>query len=95
MADVRIVVVRHNLVEAIRPAAAGEGTSIPRTPLEVSAQLAANYQAHRCIDGDYAFDDPARARVFALLCLEFAQGLVEKRRAALESLAAGAEWRAG
>lgn len=84
MAETFTVVVRHNLVEAIRPGPLPPGAPVPASPLEVSTQLAENNRRHGCIDGDYHFDDAARARVFALLCLEFTRALAERRHAAIE-----------
>lgn len=94
MAEAYTVVVRHNLVVEIRPGPAPEGEAVTRTPLEASQALAANNLRNGCIDGDYRFDEASRARVFALLCLEFTQALAERRRASIERHTGELSWRA-
>lgn len=92
MSEGRCVVVRHNIVCEIRRSALPPGMPPSQSPLEVSTRLARNFQERGCIDGDYLFRDSAQARVFALLCLDFVRALAEKRHAAIERLAASAEF---
>jgi hypothetical protein len=89
------VTVEHNLVVAIARVDDASGASIPQTKLEVATQLAESYRASGCIDGRYHFANAQRARVFATLCLEFTQAQVERRLAAIRSLAVGEEFDAG
>lgn len=87
------VVVEHNVVQAIeRHDGVADGIDIPQTNLEAGTRLARNHRENGCIDGRYYFDRAERARVFALLCLEFMKGLVQKRIEALEKLAPGSEF---
>lgn len=96
VADFHVVVVAHNVVEAIERTETPPGDPVPSTPLEVSTQLARNHQANGCIDGRYYFVDTMHARTFATLCLEFTRALVERRLADINRLPAGApEYRAG
>lgn len=92
MADCYVVVVRHNLVTALRREASLTDVAVPQTKLEVGTQLAENYRQHGCIDGDYLFDNPQRAKIFAVLCLEFTQALVAKRLERLQKLPAATEY---
>lgn len=95
MSDVYVVVVKNNIVNAIERATAPPSDPIPRTPLEVSTQLATNNRVNGCIDGRYYFDDTQRARIFAELCLEFIRALVAKRLAEINAIPVGkAEYRA-
>jgi hypothetical protein len=88
MSDAYVVVVLHNVVHAIeREPAAGGGS--PRTPLEIGTELAGNNRRNGCIDGRYRCDDAATARVFATLCLDYAQALVERRRKDIDGLPPG------
>lgn len=94
MADFYIVVVEKNLVRSIERSSVAPPRPVPRTPLEVSAELATNHRLHGCIDGRYYFEDSQRARIFAQLCLEFIRALVDKRLAAIDKLPVGfAEYR--
>jgi hypothetical protein len=96
MAAVYVVIVEHNLVSAIERMAEPPAMAIPRTPLEVSSQLAANNAANGCIDGRYYFHDTMHARTFAELCLEFTRALAEKRIEEVRALPVGApDYRAG
>ena len=96
MTEVYVVVVEHNLVSAIEKVPEPPGMGIPRTPLEVSSQLAANNAAQGCIDGRYYFTDTMHARTFAELCLEFTRAMAEKRIAEVRALPVGAPaYRAG
>jgi hypothetical protein len=47
-----------------------------------------------CIDGRYYFDNPQRARIFAVLCLEFARALIDKRLEVVKALPTGASYHA-
>jgi hypothetical protein len=95
MSDFYVVVVEKNIVQAIERSTLPPAEPVPRTPLEVSAQLAANNRLHGCIDGRYYFEDSQRARIFAELCLEYTRALVEKRLAVINKLPVGfAEFRA-
>ncbi len=67
--------VRHNVVAALEKAPDGSDTPVPQTKLEVGTQLAENYRAHGCIAGQYLFDSGQRARLFAVLWLEFIRAL--------------------
>lgn len=88
------VIVRHNAVQAIRRSPRAPGMHVPESNLEVTAELARNHRQHGCIDGCYRFDDPERARSFAVLALDFVKRLIEKRIKQIESLDTGAEFTA-
>ena len=90
-----VVVVEHNLVVTLARAEPGVAVPAMQTKLEVATALAANFQRNGCLDGCYHFAGAERARVFATLCLEFTQALVERRLAALKTLAVGGELHAG
>jgi hypothetical protein len=95
VADFYIVVVEKNIVQAIERSTLAPAGPVPRTPLEVSAQLAANNRLNGCIDGRYYFEDSQRARIFAELCLEYTRALVDKRLAKINKLPVGfVEYRA-
>ena len=86
------VVVRHNAVQAIRRVPRAPGMYVPDSNLEVTSELARNHQRHGCIDGCYRFDEPERARSFAVLALDFVKRMIEKRIEQIESLDTGAEF---
>ena len=86
------VVVRHNTVQAIRRAPRTPDAHVPGSNLEVTSDLARNHRLHGCIDGCYRFDDPERARSFAVLALDFVKRMIEKRIEQIESLDTGAEF---
>ena len=65
-----------------------------RSNLEVTSELARNHQRHGCIDGCYRFDEPERARSFAVLALDFVKRMLEKRIEQIEALDTGAEFTA-
>ena len=88
------VVVRYNAVQAIRRAPRTPDVHVPGSNLEVTSELARNHRLHGCIDGCYRFDDPERARSFAVLALDFVKRLIEKRIERIESLDTGAEFEA-
>ncbi|HYC38684.1 MAG TPA: hypothetical protein VEC19_19810 [Usitatibacter sp.] len=88
MSEAWVVVVEHNLVQAIERCAMPP-EAIPATPLEVSSQLARNNRENGCLDGRYYFADSQPAKVFASLCLEFTRALADKRIAAIEALPVG------
>ena len=88
------VVVRHNAVQAIRRVPRAPGMDVPDSNLEVTSELARNHQQHGCIDGCYRFDNPERARSFAVLALDFVKRLLEKRIEQIEALDTGAEFEA-
>ena len=88
------VIVRHNAVQAIRRAPRAPGMHIPESNLEVTSELAHNHRLHGCVDGCYRFDDPERARSFAVLALDFVKRLLEKRIEQIESIDTGAEFEA-
>lgn len=95
MADYFTVVVEHNVVQAIESSDQPAGP-VAATPLEAGTELATNYRRNGCIDGRYHFDEAARARTFASLCLEFTRALVDRRLAEVNQLPAGSpEYRAG
>ena len=71
------VVVRHNAVQAIRRVPRAQDMHIPESNLEVTSELARNHQRHGCIDGCYWFDQPERARSFAVLALDFVKRMLE------------------
>lgn len=71
-----------------------DGGAVHPTPLDAASVLARAFQSTGAIDGDYDFETPERARLFAELCLDFIARLVEKRSAELRELPAGAEYRA-
>lgn len=89
VADYYIVVVEHNIVQAIERSDVPPDRPVPNTPLEVSTELANNSRLNGCIDGCYYFEDTQRARTFASLCLEFTKALVEKRLAEINKLPVG------
>jgi hypothetical protein len=89
-----VVSVENNLVVAIARSDETPFAAIPSSKLEIGTQLAQNYRLHGCIDGQYRFHSAQRARVFATLCLEFVQALIERRLAAIRSLAVDEEFRA-
>ena len=89
------VVVRHNLVQALRRVdAATAQSAVSHGNLEAATELARRFRENGCIDGDYHFDRADRAKVFAILCLDFAKALVEKRRPQIETLQPGADFEA-
>ena len=88
------VVVRYNAVQAIRRVPRAPDMHIPESNLEVTSELARNHQRHGCIDGCYRFDDPERARSFAVLALDFVKRMLEKRIEQIEALDTGAEFEA-
>ena len=88
------VIVRHNAVQAIRRVRRTPGLHVPGSNLEVTSELARNHRRHGCIDGCYRFDDPERARSFAVLALDFAKRLLERRIEQIESLDTGSEFEA-
>ena len=88
------VVVRHNAVQAIRAVPRGPGMHVPVSNLEVTSELARNHRRHGCIDGCYRFDEPERARSFAVLALDFVKRMLEKRIEQIEALDTGAEFAA-
>ena len=88
------VLVRHNAVQAIRRVARAPGMYVPDSNLEVTSELARNHQRHGCIDGCYRFDEPERARSFAVLALDFVKRMLEKRIEQIEALDTGAEFEA-
>jgi hypothetical protein len=89
MPDVFVVLVEGNLVSAIERSTAAAGEAGPGSRLDVGTQLATNYRENRRIDGRYVLADAEDARSFALLCLEFTKGLVERRSCAVDALAKG------
>jgi hypothetical protein len=93
-ADAYVVVVENNLVVTVARVTDGGAPAVAQTKLEIATQLAANYRANGCIDGHYHFANAQRARVFATLCLEVTQALIERRLAALATLAVGEEFHA-
>ena len=86
------VVVRHNAVLAIRRVPRKPNMHVPGSNLEVTSELARNHQGHGCIDGCYRFDEPERARSFAVLALDFVKRMLEKRIEQIEALDTGAEF---
>ena len=92
LADTYVVVVRHNLVTAVRKRVEAAAVVVPETKLEVGTQLADNYRNRGCIDGDYFFHNAQRAHIFATLCLEFTKALAEKRLEAVKALTSEAEY---
>ena len=88
------VVVRHNVVQAIRRRPRTPDMHVPESNLEVTSNLARNHQRHGCIDGCYRFDEPERARSFAVLALDFVKRMLEKRIELIEALDTGAEFTA-
>ncbi|MDQ6825369.1 MAG: hypothetical protein M3007_07900 [Candidatus Eremiobacteraeota bacterium] len=94
MSDIYVVVVKHNIVTALKRIAENANTSVPPTKLEIGTRLAENYRIDGCIDGEYYFDNAQRAKIFATLCLEFTRALVDKRIDVVKALAIGAEYNA-
>ena len=88
------VLVRHNVVQAIRRVPRAPDMRIPGSNLEVTSELARNHQRQGCIDGCYRFDEPERARSFAVLALDFVKCMLEKRIEQIEALDTGAEFTA-
>ena len=90
-----VVVVENNLVVTVARIDDGVAPPVPPTRLESATQLAENHRNNGCIDGRYHFSNAQRARVFATLCLEFTQALIERRLATIKALAVGEEFHAG
>ena len=88
------VLVRHNTVQSIRRVPRAPGMNVPGSNLQVTSELARNHQRNGCIDGCYRFDDPERARSFAVLALDFVKRMLEKRIEQIEALDTGAEFTA-
>ena len=88
------VIVRHNAVHAIRRVPRAPSMHVPDSNLEVTSELARNHQRHGCIDGCYRFDEPERARSFAVLALDFVRRMLEQRIEQIEALDTGAEFEA-
>ncbi|MDD9982612.1 MAG: hypothetical protein OXU81_14860 [Gammaproteobacteria bacterium] len=88
------VVVRHNAVQAIRRVPRALDMHVPESNLEVTSELARNHQRNGCIDGCYRFDEPERARSFAVLALDFVKRMLEKRIEQIEAIDTGAEFAA-
>ena len=88
------VVVRHNAVQAIRRVPRAPDMHVPESNLEVTSELARNHQCHGCIDGCYRFDEPERARSFAVLALDFVKRMLETRIEQIEALDTGADFAA-
>ena len=86
------VVVRHNAVQAIRRVARAPDMHVPESNLEVTSELARNHRRHGCIDGCYRFDEPERARSFAVLALDFVRRMLDRRIEHIEALDTGAEF---
>ncbi|HSO05849.1 MAG TPA: hypothetical protein VLW45_01305 [Pelomicrobium sp.] len=86
------VTIAGNLVCAIERREGGG--AVHPTPLDAASVLARAFQATGAIDGEYDFETPERARLFAELCLDFVAKLVERRSAELRELPAGAAYRA-
>ena len=86
------VIVRHNVVQAIRRVPRVRDMHIPASNLEVTSELARNHRLHGCIDGCYRFDEPERARSFAVLALDFVKRMLEQRIERIESLDTGEEF---
>jgi hypothetical protein len=89
-----VVVVRHNLVVAIRPRAEDSAVVDIPTKLEIGTRLAASFQKTGCIDGTYMFQNANAARVFASLCTEFTQAILTKRLEAIRKLPSGSNYEA-
>lgn len=89
MADVYVVIVEGNLVRAIERCAEAPDGPIPRTPLEVSTELANNHRRNGRLDGRYYFTETQPAKIFAALCLGFVKSLAERRIAAIDALPVG------
>ena len=88
------VVVRHNAVQAIRRVRRMPDMRVPGSNLEITSDLARNHRRHGCIDGCYRFEEPERARSFAVLALDFVKRMLEKRIEQIEALDTGAEFEA-
>ena len=88
------VVVRHNAVQAIRKVSRTPDMHVPESNLEVTSELARNYRRNGCIDGCYRFEEPERARSFAVLALDFVKRMLETRIQQIEALDTGTEFEA-
>lgn len=86
------VTIAGNLVCAIERRESGG--AVHPTPLDAASLLAHAFRSTGAIDGEYDFETPERARLFAELCLDFVARLVERRGSELKRLPAGAEYRA-
>ena len=87
------VVVRHNLVEAVRRQKnLGENQTLLVTNLDAGAELSRNNQQNACIDGDYWFDDFEQAKAFASICMDFVNKVLEKRLDAIDRLEFDSEY---
>ncbi|MGI9302132.1 MAG: hypothetical protein ACR2RB_05410 [Gammaproteobacteria bacterium] len=92
MTTVYCVTVAHNLVQAIEKLQVSDGVQVARTNLEAGELMARSNRRNGCLDGSYYFDDPERARHFALLCLDFVKRVIEKREEAIRGLDTGDEY---
>ena len=72
------VVVAHNLVSAVESIEVPAPSGISRENLEVTLQLATNFRAQGCIDGEYLFTSVHQAKDFAMVALDFVKKLTEK-----------------
>lgn len=88
------VFVLHNTVQAISRVPRTPDMLVPESNLEVTSELARNHQRNGCIDGIYRFDEPERARSFAVLALDFVKRMLENRIEQIESLDTGEEFTA-
>ena len=95
MTTVYRVTVAHNLVQAIDKLQDSDSVQVARTNLEAGEAMAQNNQQHGCLDGSYYFDDPERARHFALLCMDFVKRVIEERDEVIQSLDTGDEYEGG
>jgi hypothetical protein len=87
--EVFVVEVRHNVVQSMVKERVANDLPLPATRLEIATQLTENYQQSGCIDGLYRFETVERARVFAILCLEFVQAVITRRLEELHKLRSG------
>jgi len=82
-----VVVVRQNLVEKIlHRVKLDERSNLLATNLEAGTQLSENFRCNGCIDGEYWFDDPERAKSFATIAMDFVKKLIENRMEVIERL---------
>jgi len=79
------VVVEHNLVSAVEGIEVPAPSGISGENLEVTLQLASNFRAQGCIDGEYLFTSVHQAKDFAMVALDFVKKLAEKSEQGLAS----------
>jgi hypothetical protein len=79
------VVVTDNIVCTLDKVPYAPEMQVSDDELEVSTRLSQNNLRNGRLDGTYYFEDPGRARQFAILCLDFAKRLIDRTIDRLEA----------